>query len=202
MERARCKAKARSTGEQCKRTAIEGGTVCRSHGGAAPKAIAAAARRVAEDKAAQEMRLLAAPVNISPADALLELVQWTAGEVRYWRSEVARIAEDHPKQLTAGITRIEQGRTAQGPVDLKTIETTPNIAYRMLTDAQDRLARYAAAALRAGVEERRVRLAEDQGALIAQGIRAILDELHLTAEQAARVPEIVPRQLRLLTSTG
>ena len=83
---------------------------------------------------------------------------------------------------------------------MDTHEATAPVAYRMLTDAQDRLAKYAAAALKAGVQERQIKLAEDQGMLVAQVIRAILDQLDLTIEQQARVPEIVPTQLRLLTA--
>jgi len=45
---ARCTAKARRTGEQCRRDAIKGGTVCISHGGAAPQVRAAAQARFAE----------------------------------------------------------------------------------------------------------------------------------------------------------
>lgn len=202
MARARCKAKARSTGEQCKRAAIDGGTVCRTHGGASPQARAAAERRVQEEKAAAAARLFAVPKDIDPADALIDLVKWTAGEVDYWRREVERIAADEPAKLTAGITRIERGTRDRADVDMRTIETVPHIAYRMLTDAQDRLAKFAAAALRAGVAERQIRLAEDQGALVAQVIRGILDQLDLTPAQAARVPEVVPAQLRLLTRAG
>lgn len=195
-----CKASARS-GERCRRSAMKGGTVCASHGGKSPQAKAAAARRVAEAKAARAMSLLAAPVDIDPAQALLELVQWTAGEVRYWRAEVARIAEDDPAELTWGRTKTDRGVGPQGPVDTETHEATAPVAYRMLESAQERLAKYATAALRAGVEERRVKLAEDQGALVAQVIRSILDQLDLSSEQQARVPEVVPAQLRLLTAS-
>ena len=45
MDRQQCSATAR-TGERCKNTAIEGGTVCRMHGGAAPQVEKVAARRV------------------------------------------------------------------------------------------------------------------------------------------------------------
>jgi hypothetical protein len=55
-------------------------------------------------------------------------------------------------------------------------------------------------AIRAGIEERRIRLAEQEGALVAQAIRAILADLNLTAEQQERVPEIVPRHLRALSA--
>lgn len=191
----RCKATARS-GEQCRRPSMKGGTVCASHGGKSPQAKAAAARRLAEQEAAKAVRLFAAPVDIDPARALVELVQWTAGEVAYWRTQVQQLADDTPEKLTWGVVREKVGGEDYGT----TLEAKPNVAYLMLTDAQDRLAKYAAAALKAGVEERRVKLAEDQGALVAQVIRSILEQLNLTSEQQARVPEIVPAQLRLLTA--
>ena len=192
----------RRNGDPCGSHAVKGGTVCRMHGGSSPQARAKAAERVAVAKAAKTMRLFAAPVDIDPAHALLELVQWTAGEVRYWRAEVERIAVDEPANLTWGRTSHTEGEGPQGYVNQDTTEAVPHIAYRMLTDAQDRLAKYAAAALRAGVEERRVRLAEDQGMLVAQVIRAVLDDLQLTSEQTERVPEIVPRHLRLLAGNA
>lgn len=199
MATPRCSAH-RTNGDPCKAYAVRGATVCVTHGGAAPRVREAAARRVAEEKAAVKMRLFAAPVDIDPANALLELVQWTAGEVRYWRVEVARIAEDDTASLTWGQTKAEQGVGPQGPVDTRTTEAVPPVAYRMLTDAQDRLAKYAAAALRAGVEERRVRLAEDQGALVAQVIRRILDRLDLAEWQAELVTTVVPEELRALAA--
>lgn len=199
MATPRCSAH-RTNGDPCKAYAVRGATVCVTHGGAAPRVREAAARRVAEEKAAAKMRLFAAPVDIDPANALLELVQWTAGEVRYWRAEVARIAEDDVDSLTWGKTQAVEGVGPQGPVDTETREAVPPVAYRMLTDAQDRLAKYAAAALRAGVEERRVRLAEDQGALVAQVIRRILDRLDLAEWQAELVTTVVPEELRALAA--
>lgn len=194
-----CKAHRRD-GQQCGNAPIKGATVCRMHGGSVPAVKAAAARRVAEGKASSAMKLFAAPVDIDPANALLELVQWTAGEVRYWRAEVARIAEDDTASLTWGKTQAVEGVGPQGPVDTETREAAPPVAYRMLNEASDRLAKYAAAALRAGVEERRVRMAEDQGAAVAGAIRRILERLDLLEWQAELVPTIVPEELRALTS--
>lgn len=190
-----CKAHRRN-GDQCGNHAIKGAEVCRMHGGSIPAVKAKAAQRVAEEKAAAKMRLFAAPVEIDPAQALLELVQWTAGEVRYWRAEVHRISEDDPDNLTWGKTREKSGGDDFGTTE----EAGPPVAYRMLESAQDRLAKYAAAALRAGVEERRVKLAEDQGALVAQVIRRILDRLDLAEWQTELVSTVVPEELRALAS--
>lgn len=191
----RCRAHRRD-GSPCGSWAVQDSTTCRMHGGTSPQARKAAARRREERQAKEAVELFAVPVETSPSEALLDLVQWTAGEVAYWRAEVRKVAQEEPAKLTAGLTKIVE----TGDVKQRTVETTPHIAYRMLASASDRLERYATAALRAGVEERRVRLAEDQGALVAQVIKAVLDELHLTPEQAARVPTVVPAQLRLLTS--
>jgi hypothetical protein len=67
---------------------------------------------------------------------------------------------------------------------------------------RDRLVRIAKTTLDAGVEERRVQLAESQGALVAGAIRRILVRLNLTAEQEALVGVVVPSELRALAGGG
>src|SRR5690625_228354 len=189
----KCSAKNRA-GKPCGNWAIKGGTVCRSHGGAAPRVKAAAARRRAQAEAAKALALFGAPKDVEPSQALLDLVHWTAGEVEYWREQVRALAEQDPAALTWGKTREKTGGQDVGD----TYEAKPHVAYVMLYAAQDRLAQYATAALKAGVEERRVRLAESQGSLVADVIRRILDALGLDERQRELVPQVVPAQLRLL----
>ncbi|MGC0144925.1 HGGxSTG domain-containing protein [Pseudactinotalea sp. Z1732] len=188
-----CTAKTR-TGQRCRSAAILGATTCRMHGGSAPQVKAAAARRRQQEAAARAVALFGAPRDVDPAQALLDLVHWTAGEVEYWREQVRALAVEDPSSLTWGITREKSGGDDYGT----TAEAKPNVAYVMLYAAQDRLAQYATAALKAGVAERQVRLAETQGALVAGAVRAILEALGLSAEQWALVPQVVPEQLRLL----
>lgn len=194
----RCSAKRRN-GEGCGAWAVKGATVCRMHGGASPQARQAAARRVQEEKAAKAAQRLAQPITTDPSQALLDLVSSAAGEVAYWRTRVDEIQDRDEKRLTSGLTKITEGKDRGGVTTLRTVETIAAIEYRMWTMAQDRLAQYATAALRAGVEERRVRIAEDQGALVAQVIRRILDRLDLSEWQAEMVGSIVPEELRALS---
>lgn len=79
-------------------------------------------------------------------------------------------------------------------------QATINIWYQLYLKEREHLAKVCALALRAGIEERKVKLAESQGALVAEAIRAILGALNLTPEQQALVPQIVPQQLRLLAA--
>ena len=189
----RCTAHNRS-GTPCGQNPEPGMTVCRHHGGKAPQAIKARDTRQQEHQARTEAARFAARSDIHPADALLELVHYQAGIVNYWRHRIEDIDDE---DLEWGVTREKTGGDDYGT----TSEATPHIAYRLLTEAQDKLAAYASAALKAGIDERRVRLAESQGALVAQVIRGILDQLHLTPEQLELVPTVVPAQLRLLTSS-
>ena len=191
-----CGAKTRNGGT-CKRSPVPGGKRCRMHGGASPQAKAAAERRLAVAAAEKEVARLGVRRDIHPAEALLELVHWTAGEVDYWRARVVEIADTDEDALTWGVTRVKDGGDDRGT----TSEAGPTVAYRMLTDASNRLAAYAAAALKAGVDERRVRIAEQQGRLVADVIRGILTDLNLTPEQELLGGTVVPALLRQLTAS-
>lgn len=190
----KCSARKTSTGEPCKNWAIKGATVCRNHGGSAPQVKAAAKRKLQQQGAERALALFNAPKDVDPSQALLDLVHWTAGEVEYWREQVRVIAETDEGSLTWGKTREKAGGHDTGT----THEAKPHVAYAMLYASQDRLAQYAAAALKAGVDQRRVELAENQGALVASAVKAILAALNLTPEQQELVPTVVPAQLRLL----
>lgn len=214
-----CEATAKATGERCARKAIAGGTVCRVHGGAAPAVKAAAARRVEEAKAAAAVATLGLRRDISPTDALLEEVQWTAGHVAWLRTKVQELDEQPSREvedsdgelvdlggqhsLVWGVTKEKTGGDDRGT----TQEAAPSVWYVLYERERKHLVAAASAALKAGVEERRVRLAEQQGDLVAGVLRSILDGL-LAAMLAAGMAEtlrdvwaqqvsvIVPRELR------
>ncbi|HET7398979.1 MAG TPA: HGGxSTG domain-containing protein [Intrasporangium sp.] len=199
--RALCGAKTRNGGT-CRKAPLAGATRCANHGGKSPKAQAKARERLAVQAAEREVARLGARRDIHPAEALLELVHWTAGEVDYWRARVVDLADTNEDALTWGRSSETDKGSGEFPGTETTSEAAPNIAYRMLTDASNRLAAYAAAALKAGVDERRVRLAESQGQLVAEVIRGILADLQLTPEQQTLVGTVVPTRLRQLAAEG
>jgi hypothetical protein len=65
---------------------------------------------------------------------------------------------------------------------------------------RERCANFAAKAVAAGLNERIVRVAEAQGQLLADVIKAILDRLDLTPEQQKLAPVVVREQLMAVTS--
>ncbi|MFF7881050.1 hypothetical protein ACH40F_07765 [Streptomyces sp. NPDC020794] len=142
-------------------------------------------------------------IETTATAALLDEVQWTAGHVAWLRERVQEIESaavvagtdsEHP--LIWGVTREKEGGEDRGI----TSEAAPNIWLKLYQQERTHLVKVCSEAIRAGIEERRVRIAEEQGALVAQAIRAILGDLNLTVEQQRRIPEIVPRHLRALSS--
>lgn len=190
----------RSAGKQCPNPAMNGQNVCRSHGGNAPQALRAAERRVTEEKARTLVATYGLKIETTPTEALLDEVQWTAGHVHWLRERVQEIeAGAEPGSENAliwGITKKKSGGDDHGVTE----EAVPNVFLKLYQQERTHLAKICSDAIRAGIEERRVQLAEREGALVAQVIRAILAELQLTPEQLALVPDIVPRHLRALAS--
>ena len=174
----------RRDGAPCGSPRMHGQTICRMHGGKAKQNLNAAARRLEDEVARAAVVTLGLPVDISPSDALLDEVRRTAGHV-FW--------------LLAKVQSEDGGAF----VPMKSEDSHPgnglqSVWYRTYQAERAHYVNVCAQALKAGVEERRVKLAEAQGEQVAGVIRAILADLGLTAEQQAAAPEVASRHLRLL----
>lgn len=163
---------------------------CKLHGGRTPSGN----KNAQTIQARRDVELFGAKRTIAPAEALLELVHWTAGEVDYWRSRVRELDEH---ELTWGTTKVKEGGDDAGVTD----EAKPAIEYAMLIDASNRLEKYASSALKAGADAAMVQIARGQGALLAGVIQRILARLDLTEHQQGMVPRIVPEELRAIKPT-
>lgn len=197
----RCQARSKaSDGGQCGAYAMRGQDVCRFHGGATKKAREKAKERIVEEKARALVETYGRKIETTATEALLDEVQWTAGHVAWLRERVqtieAGVDAGSESALVWGKTKEKSGGEDFGTTE----EAVPSVWLRLYQQERTHLVKVCSEAIRAGIEERRIRLAEQQGQLVAQAIKAILDDLQLTAEQQAQVPEIVPRHLRALAS--
>lgn len=189
----RCKAKSRRTGEPCKRWPMAGQEVCPTHGGKAPRAKAAAERRLAQVKAAKYVETFGLPREIDPRDALLEEVYRTAGAIDWLHDQVQELKA---KDVTWGRTEeVDKGAGEHPGVDV-THAAAVNVWVQLWQAERKHLVDVSKAAISAGIEERRVKLAEQQGALLAGVIKSILGDLDLTPEQTKRAPRVVADRLR------
>lgn len=182
-----CTGHNKGTGDPCPTPPVRSTDKCRMHLGRSASSV------IAEDKARKAMATYGLPIETSPAEALLSEVHRTAGHVAWLAAKVAEL-EEH--ELTWGTTQIKTGGQDGGTTEA----AEPHVWLKLYQEERKHLVRVCADAIRCGIEERRVKLAEAQGTLVAGLIRSILADLNLTAEQLALVSEVVPRRLRELAA--
>jgi hypothetical protein len=188
----RCSGK-RSNGQPCGKWPMHGQRVCNTHGGSSPQAKAAAERRIQAAQAEQAVITYGLSREIDPRDALLEEVYRAAGVVDFLRDQVQMLTAD---QVVWGkVEEVEKTAGEFPGVDV-IHKAAVNVWVELYAQERRHLVNVCKTAIQAGIEERKVRLAEQQGALLAGVIKNILGDLDLNAEQQAKVGTVVPMHLR------
>lgn len=147
---------------------------CGTHGARAPQAKAAAARRHQEAELEQAALTFGLRRDISPDDALLEQLQWTAGHVAWLLERVQKLA---PEALVWGRTSEVARETSQFPGVDTTSEATPSVWLTLYERYQRHYMALIDLALKHRLDERRVRIAERDGARVAALLQGVLTEL-------------------------
>lgn len=148
--------------------------------------------------------------DLLPEQALLEEVRRSVALVRWLEERIGAWQIPSLEQMNEPSLRDALGAetTFLGGLPPLTTETFKGTPYA--TDVQSWLVLYreerahmvkvSKLAIDAGIQERMVRIAENQGLMLATAIRAVLQALTITPEQQARVPHVVPEILRQVAS--
>lgn len=174
-----CTARAKTTGKPCGNPPMNGGTVCRMHGGRAPQVKAKAKQRQAVAEAQKIISRLGGQVEQEPLEALLQLVGEAAANVHGYRSVIAGLEIEVGADGSVAIPE----RDLYSKNGITNVPARVHILVKMYDEERDRLARYSKLCLDAGVEERRVKLAEVQGRGLAEVVRAAVDACSPTEEE-------------------
>jgi hypothetical protein len=172
------------------------------HGGAAKQVRAAGRRNVALAAIKEQLTSLGGSIDVDPAEAMLAMVREAAWNVAYLRELVSAlrggvddaegqyvlnadgVAELHPSYVGAQIA------VRLAPDDWR---ADPHVLVKMYNDERDRLVKFAKLCRDAGVQERQVQIAEEQGRWLATVLDLVLDQLNLTEAQRDRLPAIMGR---------
>lgn len=191
----KCTAHTRA-GNPCTQRPMTDQTVCRMHGGKAPRSLAAAERRREERQALMAVESFGLPRQVDPHTALLEELHRAAGAVQ-WLGAV--VADLNRADVTWGIVKETHGTQLEKGTDNGTTRAAAvNVWVRLWQEERDRLTKVAKTCVDVGIEERKVRLAEAAGQQLASVVRAVLDRLELTDEQRSLALVVVPEEFRRL----
>lgn len=183
---------------------------CKYHGGRSPGGTIAATKEMIT----KQRPILGGPLPIGPHEAILMEVQHTAGHVQWLRQMIQIMGQDQVLDEVSAVDEAlkpdEQPAVAKRAGDPtkrgwdKTLtQVTPDLRIsisvwmEMYQKERSHLVAVCKAAVTMGVAERAVRIAEDQGQLMASVIMAIFNDtaLGLTYEQRLAFPEIARRHL-------
>lgn len=186
------------------------------HGGRLPAVQKAAQERIVEYRANRALQSMATPIlNADPEQTLLDLVAEAAGNVAFLGNAVMELAErtEDPddRRATTWRTAAKYPRGAHlfGPkidVDKDGVEHVVGEEERAMVKLYgqwaDRLAKYAKMALDAGIERRRVEMAERHGEQIVVVVNNVLVQMGIEGDRLAEARSMVADEFRRLASQG
>lgn len=177
--RFRCSALSKRSGERCRRRAHPGATVCTLHGAKAPQVQRSARARLEQQRMAKQLgkvmvELEQEAIRDHPIDVLHDAVARAEALVRVIAGQVAKLD---------GETGGDWSKPAAlyGPNHLG--DGTPHVLVKMYTEALERSGKLSEAAIRVGLDERRVILQEQQAHLLWAALRASVLEVMLRFER-------------------
>lgn len=202
-----CAKRSKRSQSRCHASAIRGTGACFSHAG---KSLAVAK---AQGEAITAWSALAGNPTVSATDAVLGMLQmsWlrvhlyaTLLEEQVHAAQAQRGLDDGSgfgadETVGPGVGLIGQSRGAVKDIGIYATGEAARGLTQLEAAERDRCVRFAKTAHDMGIAEHQIRVAEQQGQLLANVIQRVLGALDLTAEQRALVPDIVPRELRALT---
>ena len=139
-------------------------------------------------EARRVLKAMGEPLDVNPVEALLYLVREAAGNVAFLGARVQDLGYDLVGPIYS-LTR--DGEAIQTSEDVLAI-------VKLYNDERDRLARVSKIALDAGIEERTVRVLEEQATALVHIIRSVVDNLGLAPEVRQRALALVSVELRRL----
>jgi hypothetical protein len=145
---------------------------CKFHGGASPQAQVAGVVELAR----REAIVMGQPIDIDPHEAILQAVRIAWGEVTYCSERIADLDTAVVQPLAEKTRPLSHGKDGESSSETVTEVTTSrdaklHIWVEARHAALDRAVTYSKIALAAGIEERKVRIAEAEAQLLAEAFK-------------------------------
>lgn len=179
----------------------EFGTLCGMHGGKAFHVRNASQRRRGLAAIKTELDSLGCDVDVEPAEAMIIMVRESAANVVYLRSLVqelsGKVGSEGPVVIDEdGVARVDPAWVGDGiaqRTDPDTWKSETHVLVRMYNEERERLVRFSKLCRDAGVDERMLQIAEQQGEWLVTTLDRVLEHLELTDEQRGKLPAIMGR---------
>lgn len=195
----------------CMKWPMHGQRVCSTHGGKGRNRVSAARQWEKEREVAKEMeraeravKTFGLPMQTTPQQALLDEIARTAGHVQWLGDMVASLSTEDAVWGRVSEEKREGIGEMETAVDLTTTVrgARPAVWYQLYQQERAHLVHVAKVAIQCGIAERQVKMAEEQGHMIANVLRQVLEapELELTVVQVTAARAMASKVLRTLSA--
>lgn len=144
-------------------------------------------------QAAERSKFFGDPRSIDPHTVLLEEIGRSAGIVGYYETKLQEFRDKY-------------GMTDEDILTQRTLKDgeKPSVWMELFNTERDHLVKTCIAAIKAGVAERKVQIAEQQGRMIAAMMVAFMHdpEIGLTPDQMLKAPSVIRRHLLSLPAAS
>jgi hypothetical protein len=197
-----CTAHRSSSGRsvRCKARPVNGSPVCKTHGGVAKQTKAAGLARIQFAQAEGEIAALLRAVDLPeqhPIDGLLEAVRHTGAMMRmlgYFVSQLKRDPTVNTYVTEDGVEKVAADDALWGVNHVG--DTAPHVLVGLYEKWVALHVRACKTALEAGIDERRIRLEEQQTDVMFEAVSAGMRALNLTPDQRTIFNQAVADSLR------
>lgn len=149
-------------------------------------------KAIQREMAGEAVETYGLPREVTPEQALLEEIWRTAGHVAWLEIKVQATEEEDLAWGTVEVTTGEMGHVKEA--------AKPSVWLTLYHKERQHLVDVCRVAIASGIAERQVKLAEDQGAVIAQVLRGVLADLGLDgAEDDKKVAKVLRKHLMLVS---
>ena len=157
---------------------------CSAHGGNSPSHRKSAARVI--------LNSFTEGVEVDPVEALQQALWLSAGAVTFCQAKITSIEQMTDKGHDVTWDMVEKGEITRDEYHLgRTLATW----MELYNEERDRLAKTAATAIGAGLQERQVKVLEDRAGKLADALRRTFDDIGLNEEQRMRAIPALRRYL-------
>ena len=182
---------------------------CKVHGGNMRANRLYGARVLADRAARAALGRFGVPIEIDPQEALLAMVWEAAGNVAWLGTQVQKMEEQDLLQ-PVGQPRDGLGKF-RSPLIGDIIDATRGGEFyesqeevraivRLYGEWTDRLVKYSKAAIDAGIEERKVRVAEEQGKTIVLAVSNVLVQIGVPEDKILQARSLLAAEFRTLSA--
>lgn len=186
------------------------GTLCASHGGRRDVVRKKAAERRGLAAIRDDLDRLGCIIDVEPSEAMLIMVRESAANVVYLRGLVQQlkgtVGDAGPVLMDEeGVARVSPAWIGDGiaqRVDPNNWRSEPHVIVRMYNEERERLVKFAKLCRDAGVDERMVQIAEQQGQWLANMLDNVFASLELSEKQQNQLPAIMGKIIAELETPG